>query len=42
VVTSGWGNESEWSQMSLLSRFHQETFGGEKFFQLLDRLSKTR
>jgi type VI secretion system protein ImpK len=40
VVTSGWGNESEWSQMSLLSRFHQETFGGEKFFQLLDRLSK--
>lgn len=40
VVTSGWGNETEWSQMSLLSRFHQETFGGEKFFQLLDRLSK--
>jgi type VI secretion system protein ImpK len=40
VVTSGWGDETEWSQMSLLSRFHQETFGGEKFFQLLDRLSK--
>lgn len=40
VVTSGQGNESEWSQMSLLSRFHQETFGGEKFFQLLDRLTK--
>ena len=40
VVTSDCGNESEWSQMSLLSRFHHETFGGEKFFQLLDRLSK--
>lgn len=40
VVTTPWGNESEWSQMSLLSRFHNETFGGEKFFQLLDRLSK--
>jgi type VI secretion system protein ImpK len=40
VVTTVWGNESEWSQMSLLSGFHNETFGGEKFFHLLDRLSK--
>lgn len=40
VVTTPWGNESEWSQMSLLSRFHNETCGGEKFFHLLDRLSK--
>ena len=40
VVTTAWGNESEWSQMSLLSHFHNETFGGEKFFQLLERLSR--
>jgi type VI secretion system protein ImpK len=40
VVTTAWGKESEWSQMSLLSRFHNETSGGERFFQLLDRLSK--
>ena len=40
VVTTPWGNESEWSQMSLLSSFHNETFGGEKFFQLLARLSQ--
>jgi type VI secretion system protein ImpK len=40
VVTTPWGNESEWSQMSLLSSFHNETFGGEKFFQLLERLSR--
>ena len=40
VVTTPWGNESEWSQMSLLSSFHSETAGGEKFFQLLDRMSK--
>ena len=40
VVTTSWGNESQWSQMSLLSSFHNETFGGEKFFQLLDSLSK--
>ncbi|VVM52240.1 type IVB secretion system protein IcmH/DotU [Pseudomonas fluorescens] len=41
VVTTPWGNESEWSQMSLLSSFHNETFGGEKFFQLLDHQSKS-
>ena len=40
VVTTPWGNESEWSQMSLLSSFHNETFGGEKFFLLLERLSR--
>lgn len=40
VVTTPWGNESEWSQISLLSHFHNETFGGEKFFQLLERLSR--
>ncbi|MBX8556890.1 type IVB secretion system protein IcmH/DotU [Pseudomonas cichorii] len=37
VLTTPWGGE--WSTMSLLSHFHQETFGGEKFFQLLERLS---
>ncbi|MEO4049116.1 type IVB secretion system protein IcmH/DotU [Pseudomonas sp. CAU 1711] len=40
VVTTPWGNESAWSQMSLLSTFHNETFGGEKFFQLLEHLSR--
>ena len=40
VVTTLRDKESEWSQMSLLSSFHNETFGGEKFFQLLDRLTK--
>ncbi|WPN45366.1 type IVB secretion system protein IcmH/DotU [Pseudomonas sp. P8_241] len=41
VVTTPWGNESEWSQKSLLSSFHNETFGGEKVFQLLEQLSKS-
>jgi type VI secretion system protein ImpK len=40
VAITPWGCESEWSQMSLLSTLHNETSGGEKFFQLLDRLSK--
>lgn len=41
VVTTEWGSKSEWSQMSLLSSFHSETFGGETFFRLLDSLSKS-
>ncbi|EJK99044.1 type VI secretion protein TssL2 [Pseudomonas fluorescens Q2-87] len=40
VATSAWGHRSDWSQISLLSTFHNETFGGEKVFQLLERLSK--
>ncbi|MBC3372998.1 DotU family type IV/VI secretion system protein [Pseudomonas sp. SWRI92] len=40
VVASSWGHGSGWSQISLLSSFHNETFGGEKVFQLIDRLSK--
>ncbi|WP_417660868.1 type IVB secretion system protein IcmH/DotU [Pseudomonas sp.] len=40
VVTTAWGNESQWSKMSLLSSFHNETFGGEKFFLLLERLAR--
>ncbi|GBL59597.1 type IVB secretion system protein IcmH/DotU [Pseudomonas sp. R3.Fl] len=40
VVTTAWGNESEWAQMSLLSNFHNETFGGEKFFQLLEQVTR--
>lgn len=40
VVTTAWGSRSDWSKMSLLSRFHNETFGGEKVFQLLERLSR--
>ena len=40
VVTTPWGVAGEWSQLSLLSGFHNETFGGEKVFQLLERLSR--
>lgn len=40
VTTTSWGHGSDWSQMSLLSTFHNETSGGEKVFLLLDRLSK--
>jgi type VI secretion system protein ImpK len=40
VVATSWGSQSDWSKMSLLSSFHNETFGGEKFFQLLERMSR--
>ena len=40
VVVTSWGYGNGWSQISLLSTFHNETFGGEKVFQLLDRWSK--
>ena len=42
VVTTPWGNAGDWSQLSLLSSFHNETFGGEKFFLLLGFEGKYR
>ncbi len=38
VLNTPWGTESGWSQRSLLSVFHNETAGGEKFFLILDRM----
>lgn len=36
VLTTPWGQQSEWASNSLLSTFHNETFGGEHFFTLLE------
>lgn len=33
-----WGGGGQWSRHSLLVTFHNETWGGEKFFQVLARL----
>lgn len=38
VLSTPWGSESSWSSQSLLATFHKETWGGEKFFQILDRM----
>lgn len=35
-----WGSRSVWAGSGLLVTFHNETWGGEKFFQLLARLSQ--
>jgi len=38
VLATAWGADSGWAQRSLLALFHQDTFGGEKFFVILDKL----
>ncbi len=38
VLNTPWGAESAWTQRTLLSLFHNETAGGEKFFMILERM----
>jgi len=40
VMTTPWGSGSVWGTQSLLSLFHKETRGGERFFQLVKKLSE--
>ncbi|HEX8614938.1 MAG TPA: DotU family type VI secretion system protein [Telluria sp.] len=36
-----WGGSGTWARHSLLVMFHNEAWGGEKFFQLLSKLAQT-
>lgn len=38
VMQRPWGKNSSWSHEPLLSIFHHETWGGEKFFTVLSRM----
>ncbi|MBK1642249.1 hypothetical protein CKO12_10235 [Chromatium okenii] len=38
VLDTPWGTQSVWSNRGLLISFHNETWGGEKFFTALERL----
>lgn len=40
VLGTDWGSHSVWSQHSLLSRFHNETWGGEKVFAITSRMEQ--
>jgi type VI secretion system protein ImpK len=40
VATTPWGGAGIWAQGSLLVTFHNESWGGEKFFQLLAKLAE--
>ncbi len=35
-----WNNSETWANHSLLGHYYKETYGGEKFFQLLERLAQ--
>jgi type VI secretion system protein ImpK len=38
VYRTPWGAESDWSQKPLLVQFHDESNGGVKFFEILERI----
>lgn len=40
VLSTPWGGQSEWAQNPLLVALHNEAWGGEKFFDVLDRVSR--
>ncbi|HFE48897.1 MAG TPA: type VI secretion system protein TssL [Chromatiaceae bacterium] len=40
VLSTPWGSGSVWSQEGMLSTFHNETWGGEKFFAILEQKSQ--
>jgi type VI secretion system protein ImpK len=40
VLNTPWGARSSWAGQSLLVSFHRESAGGEKFFQILDRVMR--
>lgn len=40
VIKTPWGSDGVWSRQSLLSQFHRETNGGDRFFQLLEYLQQ--
>ncbi|HFE37642.1 MAG TPA: DotU family type IV/VI secretion system protein [Gammaproteobacteria bacterium] len=40
VLNTPWGSNSLWPNKSMLSTFHRENTGGQKFFTLLERLQQ--
>jgi len=41
AASTPWGSSGAWARKSLLVEFHNEAWGGEKFFQLLSRVAET-
>jgi type VI secretion system protein ImpK len=39
ALSTPWGAHSEWAQQGLLVSLHREAWGGEKFFEMLERIS---
>jgi type VI secretion system protein ImpK len=38
VLSTPWGSHGDWAQQTLLVALHRETWGGDKFFKVLDAL----
>ena len=41
IQMTPWGASSNWAQQSLLIHFFKENWGGEKFFQILDKMTES-
>ncbi len=41
IQMTPWGGTANWAQQSLLIHFFKESWGGEKFFQILDKMAET-
>src|SRR5581483_7838240 len=39
VLSTPWGTQSDWAAQTLLVQLHREAWGGEKFFDMLERIS---
>jgi len=39
VLSTPWGAQSEWAQQTMLVALHREAWGGEKFFEMLNKIS---
>jgi type VI secretion system protein ImpK len=40
VLATPWGAHSDWAQQTLLNALHREAYGGEKFFEMLERIAQ--
>jgi type VI secretion system protein ImpK len=40
VLSTPWGAQGDWASQTLLVTLHREAWGGEKFFEMLERISR--
>jgi type VI secretion system protein ImpK len=40
VLSTPWGGQSSWAKRSMVSTFHNEVVGGERFYEILNHLHK--
>ena len=41
IMSTEWGRSTKWSSRTLLETFYHETFGGERFYTILENMIKT-